>query len=103
MNTPLSALLERKGAALHTVPSTLTIAETVAEMNRHRIGCMLVLEGEALAGIFTERDVLRRVVGAGLDPKIMRVADVMTRNVITVSDDATVEETMVMLSTMLSM
>ncbi len=96
MNTPLSALLERKGPALHTVPSTLTIAETVAEMNRHRIGCMLVLEGGELAGIFTERDVLRRVVGAGLDPKIMRVADVMSKDIITVSDEATVEETMVM-------
>jgi CBS domain-containing protein len=96
MNTPLSALLERKGSALHTVPSTLTIAETVAEMNRHRIGCMLVLEGDQLAGIFTERDVLRRVVGAGLDPRIMRVADVMSKGVVTVSEDATVEETMVM-------
>jgi CBS domain-containing protein len=96
MNTPLSALLERKGSALHTVPSTLTIAETVAEMNRHRIGCMLVLEGGQLTGIFTERDVLRRVVGAGVDPKVMRVADVMSKNVITVSDEATVEETMVM-------
>ena len=96
MNTPLSVLLERKGSALHTVPSTFTIAETVAEMNRHRIGCMLVLHGDQLAGIFTERDVLRRVVGAGLDPRIMRVADVMSKDVITISDEATVEETMVM-------
>lgn len=96
MNTPLSALLERKGPALHTVPSIYTIAETVAEMNRHRIGCMLVLDGERLTGIFTERDVLRRVVGAGRDPQIMRVADVMTKNVVTISDEATVEDAMEM-------
>lgn len=96
MNTPLSALLERKGPALHTVASSLTIAETVAEMNRHRIGCILVVEGEKLVGIFTERDVLRRVVGEGVDPKTKRVADVMSANVMTVSPEATVEETMVM-------
>ena len=96
MNTPLSALLERKGPALHTVASSLTIAETVAEMNRHRIGCVLVVEGETLVGIFTERDVLRRVVGEGVDPKTKRVAEVMSANVITVSPDATVEQTMVM-------
>jgi CBS domain-containing protein len=76
MNTPLSALLERKGPALHTVASSLTIAETVAEMNRHRIGCVLV--------------------GEGGDPKTKRVADVMSANVMTVSPDATVEQTMVM-------
>jgi CBS domain-containing protein len=96
MNTPLSALLERKGPALHTVASSLTIAETVAEMNRHRIGCILVVEGEKLVGIFTERDVLRRVVGEGVDPKSKRVADVMSANVMTVPPEATVEETMVM-------
>ena len=96
MNTPLSALLERKGPALHTVASSLTIAETVAEMNRHRIGCVLVVEGETLVGIFTERDVLRRVVGEGVDPKTKRVAEVMSANVMTVSPDATVEQTMVM-------
>jgi CBS domain-containing protein len=76
MNTPLSALLERKGPALHTVASSLTIAETVAEANRHRIGCVLV--------------------GEGGDPKTKRVADVMSANVMTVSPDATVEQTMVM-------
>jgi CBS domain-containing protein len=76
MNTPLSALLERKGPALRTVASSLTIAELVAEVNRHRIGCVLVVEGG--------------------DPKTKRVADVMSANVMTVSPDATVEQTMVM-------
>ncbi len=94
MNTPISALLERKGSALHAVTPTMTIAEAVAEMNRHRIGCIVVLESNRLAGIFTERDVLSRVVGAGLDAKIMRVADVMSRNVMTIPPETTVEETM---------
>jgi CBS domain-containing protein len=94
MNTPISAILDRKGSRLHSVTATMSIADAVAEMNRHRIGCVVVLEGGELAGIFTERDVLRLVVGVGLDPKIMRVADAMSRNVITISPEATVEEAM---------
>jgi len=95
MNVAISALLERKGSAVYAVTPTMTIAEAVSEMNRMRAGSVVVMEGFRLTGIFTERDVLRRVVGAGLDPKIMRVADVMSRNVHTISPDTTVEETMV--------
>jgi CBS domain-containing protein len=96
METPVSALIERKGSAVHAVAATITIAEAVAEMNKHRIGCILVLDRGRIAGIFTERDVLRRVVGADVDPKSVKVADVMTKNVHTVPPHTTVEETMVL-------
>jgi CBS domain-containing protein len=95
MNTPISAILERKGPAVHAVPSTYTISHAVDEMNRHRIGSIVVVEGNQLVGIFTERDVLRRVVGAAVDPKVMRVADVMTKNLITITAETTIEEVMV--------
>jgi len=94
MNAPVSALLDRKGSAVHAVSPSMTIADAVAEMNRHRIGCVLAMEGGKLAGVFTERDVLRRVVGDGIDPKVMRVADVMSTGVITIPPETTVEETM---------
>jgi CBS domain-containing protein len=95
MNTPVSALLERKGSTVHAVTPTMTIADAVAEMNRHHIGCVVVLENNRLVGVFTERDVLRRVVGDGLNAKVMRVADVMTTGVITITPETSVEETMV--------
>src|SRR4051812_19688140 len=69
MNTPISAILDRKGSTVFSISPSATIAEAVAEMNRHRVGSVLVLDNGRLVGIFTERDVLRRVVGAGLDPK----------------------------------
>ena len=94
MNTPISALLERKGAVVHCIPPTLSIYDAVAEMNRHRIGAIVVLDGTRLVGIFTERDVLRRVVGAGIDPRGALVADVMSTGVITIATDATIEQTM---------
>lgn len=96
MNTPISALLERKGSAVYSVTATMSIADAVAEMNRHRVGCVIVFSGDRLAGVFTERDVLRRVVGAGIDPRVMRVADVMTPDVITIPPHTTIEEVMTM-------
>ncbi len=95
MDTPVSALIERKGSAVHAVVSTITIKEAVAEMNKKRIGCILVSDAGKIVGIFTERDVLLRVVGADLDPKKVLMSEVMTTNVLSVTSDTTVEQTMV--------
>ena len=94
MNTSIAAILDRKGSQVYSVSPTVSVAEAVSEMNRHRVGSIIVLDGGGLVGIFTERDVLRRVVGAGVDPQRACVADVMTANVITITPDATIEETM---------
>ena len=96
MNTPITAILDRKGRHVYAVSPTMSVSDAVAEMNRHRVGSVLVLDAGQLVGIFTERDVLRRVVGAGVDPKRALVADVMTAGVITISPDVTLEDTMVL-------
>ena len=54
-----------------------TVAEAVALMRRQRVGCVLVCDAGPLVGIFTERDLLRRVLAAGL-PLSLKVADCMT-------------------------
>ena len=61
-------------------------------MNRLRIGAIVVLEGGKLAGIFTERDVLRRVVAEQRDPSTTTVAEVMTTTVTTVKPDTDLDE-----------
>ena len=94
MNTSIATLLAGKGRALHTVPANVTVFEAVQKMNQHRIGAMLVLEGARLAGIFTERDALTRVIAASLDPKVTPLAKVMTANVLTVEPEATVQQVM---------
>ncbi|MFM9030219.1 MAG: CBS domain-containing protein [Opitutaceae bacterium] len=91
MNVEISVLLRRKGDQVFNVPPEVSILAAVAEMNRHRVGAIVVLSGGAIAGIFTERDVLCRVLGR-VDPRTTPVSAVMTREVITVSPDATVEE-----------
>ena len=92
MNVPISVLLQRKGAVVHGIAPDVSVFEAVAEMNRLRIGAIVILDQGKLAGIFTERDVLLRVVGAGIDPKVVRVSEVMTREVVTVGPEALIEE-----------
>jgi CBS domain-containing protein len=94
MNTSIALLLDGKGRALHAVPVNVSVFEAVQKMNQHRIGAVLVMNGESLAGIFTERDVLIRVIAASLDPRAIPVSQVMTANVITVEPEATVQEVM---------
>lgn len=94
MNTSIATLLEGKGRALHTVPAHVTVFEAVQKMNQHRIGAVLVMDGSKLAGIFTERDALTRVIAASLDPKVTPLARVMTANVLTIEPEATVQQVM---------
>ena len=94
MNTTITTLLEQKGGGVYTIPSTVTVAEAVQEMNMRKVGSVLVMNGLRLAGIFTERDVFRRVVGACLDPELTPIAKVMTVDVLTVEPSATVQEVM---------
>jgi len=94
MNTTITTLLEQKGGGVYTIPSTVTVAEAVQEMNTRKVGSVLVMNGLRLVGIFTERDVLRRVVGASLDPELTPITKVMTADVLTVEPSATVQEVM---------
>lgn len=90
MNTPISYLLAEKVSTLHTVPMNATVAEAVHVMTDNHIGAVLVVEGEKLVGIFTERDVLRRVVAQYKDPRTTPIERVMTPNPVTITGEETV-------------
>jgi CBS domain-containing protein len=94
MNTSISSLLKHKGFAVYSVPPQVTVSEAVREMNRHKVGSVMVMDAGRLIGIFTERDVLTRVVAAEVDPKSRTVGDVMTKNPITIDMDATLQGVM---------
>lgn len=93
-NTTVSTLLEHKGSRIFSVSSQVTIAEAVRVMNQHKVGSVLVMDGGALVGIFTERDVLTRVVASDVDPKSTPVSRIMSRDLLTITPETTVEETM---------
>lgn len=71
---------------------TDTVAAAAAQMAEAGCGSILVCDGERLAGIFTERDLLCRVVAKGLDPAGTAVGTVMTVNPCTIAPDASVRE-----------
>lgn len=62
-----------------------SVADAVAVMRRHSVGCILVSNGEQLLGIFTERDLLRRVLAPGL-PLFIPVSACMTINPVVVQE-----------------
>jgi CBS domain-containing protein len=98
--TPLSQILAGKsrGAATLTVPPEVTVAAAAEVLIRNQVGSVVVLDGGRLVGIFTERDILRRVVGERRDPTSTRVADVMTRDLVVMRPSATVVDAMRVIS-----
>lgn len=77
--TSVGDILERKGSSVVTVRPDDTVLEAARRMNEERIGAVVVSEnGARVDGIFTERDVMRRVVAAGRSPDTTRVREVMS-------------------------
>ena len=75
---PIKSLPRRVGRV--AVPLGTTIGQAARIMKEHRIGCVLVEDGGKVVGIFTERDILTKLVGTGYDPAKVYVDGAMTRN-----------------------
>jgi CBS domain-containing protein len=83
---------DRTSDALHTVHASATVGDAVDLMAERRIGAVLVMtEDDLVAGIFTERDLLMRVVKPGLDARSTPISLVMTREVRFVTPGTPVE------------
>jgi len=78
-------LLEPREAAL--IPSSASVAEAVAILNERKAGCLLVMESGKLVGIFTDRDIVRRVLPTGLALDQTKVGDYMTKDPETLGPD----------------
>lgn len=81
-----------QGRGLFSVESDQTVSEVARHMAELKVGAILVLQGLDLQGIFSERDLMTRVVVERRDPARTLVGDVMTTNLATVSEDAPLEQ-----------
>ena len=90
--TTLADLLAMKDPHVHTLGTGATVLEAIRLMNEERIGALVIMEKGRVAGIFTERDVLRRVVEDRRSPAALKVAEVMTTQVICCSPGTPIEE-----------
>ncbi len=94
----IADLLADKGRQVYTTRKSITVHEAVREMNRKRVGALVVIDEQRPVGIFTERDVLRRIVDEDRDPALTKVVEVMTPDPTTVAASMRVEDAMAMMT-----
>ncbi|MGE0556559.1 MAG: CBS domain-containing protein [Gemmatimonadales bacterium] len=85
-------VLARKSREIVSLPPTATVLEAANLMNERGIGGVPVIDQGRMVGIFTERDILRRVVSAARDPAATRLAEVMTSPVVTAKPDMPLDQ-----------
>jgi CBS domain-containing protein len=91
--TPLESLFTER-ETIHSVGPDTLVTECVRIMSTKKIGALIVMDGEKLVGIFTERDALNKVLAAGLEPSRTKVSDVMTKDPYSIPPTTTVGEAM---------
>jgi len=94
----MELILDTKDQEVHVVSPEATVLEAVESMCEAHIGALLVMREATLVGIFSERDLMRRVVLAGRDPARTRVVEVMTEDVVCVPPDLSPHEAMALIT-----
>jgi len=91
-------LLDQKGGKVCSINPDSTVFDAVAKMAENDIGSVIVLDGEALIGIITERHYARNVVLKGKSSSTTPIWEIMDRRVITVRPEQSVEECMAIMT-----
>lgn len=96
--TTVRDLLKLKGSTVWSISPAATVLEALELMSDRNIGAVVVLEGEEMVGIFSERDYARKVELEGRTARETRVGEIMTRRVLTLHPDQTVEDGMALMT-----
>lgn len=94
LGDPVRALLDQKGWGALSIGPEQPVYDAVHKMAEHGLGALVVVDGDALVGMFSERDYARKVMLEGRTSHDTLIRDIMSRNVITVEPDATVDHCM---------
>jgi CBS domain-containing protein len=90
----VSDILKGKSSNIYSVTAQVSVYEAIKVMGEKNIGALLVMEGEKLTGILSERDYARKVVLKGKSSRETPVKDIMTEQVLTVTPGDTIEKCM---------
>jgi CBS domain-containing protein len=91
-------MLEGKTHRLLSISPDATVYDALQTMAEHEVGALVVLDGERLAGIFSERDYARKVILFGKSSKETLVREIMTDKVLCVRPDQTVDQCMALMT-----
>ena len=94
----VAQLLKIKGAVVHSVAPSTSVLECLKLFADKGIGAVLVVEGDRLVGIFTERDYARKVILQGRRSQDTPVSDIMTTKVVCVNRERTIDECMALMT-----
>lgn len=92
-SAPVGRLLGPR-ETIHSVGPDALVMECVRKMTAEKVGALIVMDGERMVGIFTERDALNKVLGAGLNPVSTKISEVMTKDPLCIPPGTTVGEAM---------
>lgn len=87
-------LKQKQSDQIISVNPDLYVLDGLKVMLEKNISALLIIDGEELVGIFTERDYARKIILLGRSSKSSTIAEVMTRNIITISPDHSIEDCM---------
>ena len=94
----VKAILEQKGSEVWSIGPEDTVYDAVQRMSEREVGALLVMNGDVLVGIITERDYARKIILEGRASNATMVKDVMTRDVLCVSPDRSLSECMALMT-----
>ncbi len=94
MDTKIQTLLDRKGHEVYSIQANQTVYEAITQMDAQNVGSLIVKDGEEVVGIITERDYLRKVILRDRSSKETSVETIMTRNLVSITPERTVEDAM---------
>jgi CBS domain-containing protein len=94
----IELILRHKGSQVHSISADATVYEALEKLAEKGIGALVVLNGTALAGMFSERDYARKVMLKDRSSRDLKVHEIMSSPVVTVNLTATVDECMYLMT-----
>lgn len=91
-------ILQSKGSAVFSIPSSTTIYQALEIMSDKNIGALLVVDNDECVGIVTERDYARKVILKGKSSKDTTIGEIMTENPTMVTPETSIEDCMKLMS-----
>ena len=94
LREPVHRILRSKGSQVHSIAPDATVYEALEKLAQQDIGALVVLQDAELVGVFSERDYVRKVILKGRSSRDMKVHEIMSSPVVTVSLQTPVDECM---------